>query len=111
MMSLMVAVVRKSVAAVAVGFAAAAAGAACCGDEHATASNTAPPAEQSPQNAVGLMRSTSRTHTTLKDCRMAELQKVIAESTTATAESKIAESELVRSLPAIPQFCHPAISS
>jgi hypothetical protein len=41
---------------------------------------------------------------------MAKLQKVIAGSTAATAENKIAESELVRSLPAILQFCHPAIS-
>src|SRR5438093_5664687 len=69
MMSLIVAVVRNSTAAVSAGFAAAAAGAAWWGAEHATATNTAPPATHNPQNVIGLIHTTS----TLQDFRIAEL--------------------------------------
>src|SRR5262245_17105454 len=105
MMSLIVAVVRKSPVLVDAGAPLAWAGDSTFGDEHAAATISAPPVTHSPQNAIGLMRSTPHADTRsaeLQDGRIAELiaGRPDCSESWCTAKSRTAGRDLVRSNPA-----------
>src|SRR5215467_2600231 len=110
MMSLIVAVVRKSAPPADAGLAAAIVAAAFAGAstfpaEHAAATINAPPATHSPQNVIDFMRSTPRTDTPMAELQDGRIAEFIAGSTRVEQVEGL-QDDLVRSI--LPP-CHAAI--
>src|SRR5262252_10553124 len=101
MMSLIVAVVRKSAALVDAGVAAVVAdvfaGASTFPAEHAAATLNAPPATHSPQNVIGFMRSTPHTDTPMAELQDGRIAEFIAGSTRVEQVEGL-QDDLVRSI-------------